>query len=93
MFIALKEDSYTSALKKEYAHPLKGTVMTGGMSGYYQPEWDEETAWETLQDIVITEFTDWRDPAKGAPILLRKLDTPREIFQAADDLIQGRRRS
>lgn len=34
------------------SHPLKGTLMTGGMSGYETPEWDEETLLETLTDYV-----------------------------------------
>lgn len=33
-------------------HPLAGTPMVGGMSGYYEPEWDEETAYEALHHIV-----------------------------------------
>lgn len=41
-------------------HPLKGTPMTGGMSGYYEPEWYEKTAYEVLQDLVI-----WGERAAG----------------------------
>lgn len=33
-------------------HPLPGTPMSGGMSGYYEPEWDETTAYGVLQDVV-----------------------------------------
>lgn len=33
-------------------HPLKGTPMVGEMSGYYEPEWKEETAWERLNEVV-----------------------------------------
>lgn len=33
-------------------HPLKGTPMGGQMQGYYEPEWDEKTALEMLQDFV-----------------------------------------
>lgn len=36
-------------------HPLKGTPMVGEMSGYYEPEWSEETAWERLGQLVHWE--------------------------------------
>jgi len=36
--------------------PLPGTPMIGGMSGYEEPEWDEETAFERLQQAVL-----WND--------------------------------
>lgn len=36
-------------------HPLPGTPMTGEMSGYYEPEWDERTAFEDLQKKVMWE--------------------------------------
>ena len=32
--------------------PLKGTPMVGGMSDYYEPEWEERTAWEELRECV-----------------------------------------
>lgn len=31
---------------------LPGTPMIGAMSGYYEPEWDETTAYGVLQDVV-----------------------------------------
>lgn len=34
------------------SHPLRGTPMTGEVSGYYEPEWDERTALEELQRLV-----------------------------------------
>ena len=33
-------------------HPLKGTPMLGQVSGYYEPEWDEETTYERLGELV-----------------------------------------
>lgn len=36
-------------------HPLKGTPMTGETSGYYEPEWDERTAFEDLQKKIMWE--------------------------------------
>lgn len=40
-------------------HPRKGTIMVGAMSGYYEPEWDEQCAWSALERIVVDRFTDW----------------------------------
>lgn len=34
------------------AHPLAGTPMLGGVSGYYEPEWDEDTAYEVLRETL-----------------------------------------
>jgi hypothetical protein len=39
-------------------HPLKGTPMFGGMSGYYEPEWEERTAFGELCELVM-----WGDRA------------------------------
>lgn len=33
-------------------HPLAGTPMSGGMSGYYEPEWDESTVYEVLCEVL-----------------------------------------
>lgn len=66
------------------SHPRKGTIMVGAISGYYEPEWDEETAWEALSEYVFCHFTDW---SLTEPVLLRRLDTPRAIFTAARDII------
>ncbi|AWN51593.1 hypothetical protein [Methylobacterium sp. 17Sr1-1] len=35
------------------SHPLKGTPMTGEVSGYYEPEWGERTTLETLVQRVM----------------------------------------
>ncbi|WP_439398756.1 hypothetical protein ACRQ5Q_15275 [Bradyrhizobium sp. PMVTL-01] len=64
--------------------PRKGTVMVGGMSGYYEPEWDEETAWEALRTLVIHHFMDWDE---SGPTPTRKIRTPSEVFAAAHDII------
>jgi hypothetical protein len=34
-------------------HPLPGTPMVGLMSGYYEPEWEEETAFEWLHKAAL----------------------------------------
>lgn len=68
------------------AHPREGTIMVGCVSGYYEPEWDEETAWEALETIVRAEFleSDWESEDF---YLTRTLSCPSEIFAAAADLI------
>lgn len=65
-------------------HPRKGTVMVGAVSGYYEPEWDEETAWESLLNRVHDHFTDWsEEPATPT----RLLPTPSAVFAAAADML------
>jgi hypothetical protein len=70
----------------EPPHPLKGTVMVGEMVGYYEPEWEEHTAWEALHRLVIEYFTDWNE---DGPIWTHKgkLDTPTRILSAACGII------
>ncbi|MBN3853802.1 hypothetical protein G3N59_10460 [Paraburkholderia sp. Ac-20340] len=67
--------------------PLKGTVIVGEMSGYYEPEWDEETAWESLERIVLDHFTDWDE---SGPTALRRFRYPSDIFRAAREIIAER---
>lgn len=70
-------------------HPLQGTIMVGGMSGYFEPEWDEDAAYPALQRIVSWSFFDY-DPASDEVIVTRRLRTPHDVFAAADDLISGK---
>lgn len=70
------------------SHVRKGTIMVGGMSGYYEPEWDEETAWEMLVGSVLDHFTDYGDIDK--PRLTRRLRTPAEILRGANEMIRSR---
>lgn len=77
-------------------HPRKGTVMVGGMSGYYEPEWDETTAYEALVDVLFNIFTPWDDYDEVNdiwPSCFRNLSTPRLIFLAADELIERAQRA
>ncbi|CAM8655662.1 hypothetical protein [Sphingobium cupriresistens] len=77
-------------------HPWAGTIMVGAMQGYYEPEWDEESAWGALCTMVFGEFTDWdayaRDDHTGR-LLTRRLRTPADIFRAADEMIAERSKS
>jgi hypothetical protein len=64
--------------------PWEGTVMVGETVGHYEPEWEEQTAWEALQDAVIGHFTDWNE---DGPTALRKFDAPGDYFRAAQEII------
>jgi hypothetical protein len=68
--------------------PRKGTVMVGATSGYYEPEWDEETAWEALQTFVHHETAGWNE---DGPINWPTFRNPGEIFAAAERLVAERR--
>lgn len=72
------------------SHPKKGTVMVGGMQGYYEPEWEEECAYAALLRLVFTHFTDWEGAARrdAIPELFRPLCTPTLVFAAADDMVR-----
>lgn len=73
---------------REPYHPLKGTIMVGSISGYYEPEWDEETAWGAMHNLVAMHFTDWETAAKTGvtPKLTRPLKTYQQIFIGAEEL-------
>jgi hypothetical protein len=73
------------SLSYPYA-PLKGTIMVGGVSGYEQPEWDEETAWGALSNWVWGHFFEY-DPENDIAFYSRTFRTPSEIFAAADELL------
>lgn len=72
-------------VSNDYIHPRKGTVMVGSVSGGEEPEWDEETAWDALSDWVHAHFTDWG--AKDGPRPTRQIETPRDVFVAARDML------
>jgi hypothetical protein len=65
--------------------PRKGTVMVGATSGYYEPEWDEQTAWEALEGYVYAHFTDW---SVDQPVVTRKFNGPGDILRAARELAE-----
>lgn len=64
--------------------PIKGTPMVGAMCGYYEPEWEEKTAWEALVDLVYDHFCDWDE---NGPKPLRDLSEPGLIFRAAAEIL------
>lgn len=68
---------------REPYHPLKGTPMIGSMVGYYEREWEEQTAWEALRHIVFNHFSTWNE---NGCVLLRDLSTPSLVLRAAYEL-------
>lgn len=66
------------------SHPRAGTMMVGATTGYYEPEWDEQTAWCALEDNVRAHFTDWNE---DGPTPLRFFRGPGDIFRAAHEII------
>lgn len=68
------------------SHPRRGTVMVGATSGYYEPEWDEETAWIALVQLVHIEFTDWSEDG-ATP--LRVFNSPSEVLRAAEEMAKA----
>lgn len=79
---------------REPSYALKGTVMVGETAGYYEPEWEEETAWESLCEIVYWHFvemvyaTDSTGDAEWPhPVCNRDLSTPTLILRAAQEII------
>lgn len=67
-------------------HPRKGTVMVGAVSGYYEPEWDEQDAWSALNDIVCNHFEEWSDEGDFIG-LTRDLRHPSQVLAAAAELV------
>lgn len=70
------------------SHPRKGTMMVGGVAGYYEPEWSEETAWEALEDLLRWTFAKY-DARLDDLVPTRSLALPSEVFAAAAELIAG----
>jgi hypothetical protein len=69
-------------------HPRKGTIMVGAVSGYYEPEWDEECAWRALSQHVYAHFTDWS--GEDRPKMLRKFACPGDVLRAAKEIVAER---
>lgn len=66
--------------------PREDTIMVGSMVGYYEPEWEEESAWEALHSLVVALCTKWPTDIDETPTLTRRLDSPSDILRAAREL-------
>lgn len=89
-------------LSESYIHPWAGTVMVGAMEGYYEPEWHECTAWDSLKDLVrdhymdvdLDQMTEGDEGYLECPwICLRHLPTTRDVLAALPDVLADLRRS
>jgi len=65
-------------------HPRRGTVMVGCVSGYYEPEWSEETTWEALRKLVISHF-EVRE--NGRLVKWRVFRSAGEVLTAAREIV------
>lgn len=68
------------------SHPLKGTMMTGGMSGYYEPEWSEECAYAALFQHLSYSFAEYDEKTEDL-VPTRLLSSPSDVFAAASELV------
>ena len=58
------------------------------MVGHYEPEWEEESAWTALENLVYDHFTDYFVLMYGdGGVLTRDLSTPSKVIAAARDMI------
>lgn len=72
--------------------PLKGTMMVGSMEGYYEREWEEESAWDALFSLVWWHFAKHHDDEGGGYMVQpRDLRTPSLVLKAAREIIQERK--
>lgn len=82
-------------LSQQYIHPWKNTEMIGWTYGYYEPEWEEETAWDFFKNHVWSGFNDYEsildsEDELGLPnfqwVSRRKLNNPSQYFKAFEEL-------
>lgn len=66
-------------------HPIKGTPMVGWVSGYYEPEWIEETTYEALLNRVIWAFFEYN--ATGGGRFTKSFRYPSDVFRSAAELL------
>jgi hypothetical protein len=61
-----------------------GTPFVGATSGYYEPEWDEWSAWNYLKNHALhAHAVDWTE---DGPRVVRKLTNPRRVFALAREV-------
>lgn len=87
---------YPSGRISDYFDMLPGTIGYGGMSGYYEPEWDDKCCWSILKDHVFESFTDWGScteatgwPENNCPRKLKR--NTAEILKYARTLAEAQR--
>lgn len=77
----------------EPATPWDGTPGVGWKSGGYEPEWEERTAWEYLQEQVESRVTDWIEEDGDEwgphmrPVLTEKMPNPSAVLRRARRMV------
>lgn len=80
---------------RDYLSPWPGTVMVGCMSGGYESEWSEQTAWCSLHDRVESHFMAFIEGAECPEtgyteqqiVYLRRLPTARHVLAALPEVL------
>ncbi|WP_102867912.1 hypothetical protein [Pseudovibrio exalbescens] len=76
------------------SHPLKGTPMIGETSGYYEPEWSEETCWERLCGLVFWHYVDEKVLFDSVELVAtRDFSKPHHVLAAAREMIADREKA
>lgn len=80
--------------------PMDGTPVIGWLEGYYEPEWEEKTAWAMLVELVASHVTDWveeDDPddewsfgKRHVPVVKRRLRNPTVVLRIASEMIEAK---
>lgn len=92
--IKIKTKNGFILMSEQYIHPWKNTEMVGWMSGYEEPEWEEETAWDRFCSNIWYKFNDYVEvdgcnDQDGYPKFewksKRKLNNPSDYFKAFND--------
>lgn len=77
----------------EPATPWDGTPGVGWSSGGYEPEWEERTAWEYLQEQIECHVTEWVEEEgdewgpQMRPVLMEPLRNPSAVLRKAHELL------
>jgi|GEM_PF-6722949 len=82
-------------MRRGYIQVLKGTPAVGFWGGYWDKEWEDHSAFEWLQLMVVDHFTEWPEPPHADDS-----DSPRwhyagprirctsDVFGAAEAMLQ-----
>lgn len=68
--------------------PLKGTLGFGRMSGYYEPEWDDESAYSALRASLFWHFVEHDSEGEASwPASAPNLSDWRQVMAAAEQIV------
>jgi len=78
------------AVEGDWIVPKRGTIAVGGMSGYEEPEWDDEPAFFALVGLVYWETVgdpDSQDDVSRMRAAERGLGSPAGVFKLAAEMV------